>query len=121
MIIKRTIRQLDVLTIGSEGDEALPVFSFEEEAEMYLRFAAGAASEDWSVRETSVGELTSVLYGQCASVGQVALDPLPQVCGGALAGLCGVHREEFVRRLMGEVNSTSVLRRLRRQDRPAEC
>lgn len=78
LITTHKISQLEVLTIGSEGDEALPVFSFKEEAEMYLCFWAGAASEDWNVRQTSIGELTSVLYGQCASVGQVALDPLPE-------------------------------------------
>jgi hypothetical protein len=103
LITKYESRSLEVLTMSSEdgGDaHVLPVFSFEEEAQMYLRFWAGTASEGWRVRETSVGELASVLYGPCASVSRVALDPLPEVCGGSLLDLLSVERDAFVEVLL---------------------
>lgn len=108
LITRHKISQLEALTIGSEDDEqALPVFSFEEEAQMFLRFWAGAASGDWKVRETSVGELASMLYGPCEGVSKVALDPLPEVCGGLLLGLLSVERNEFVRVLLEGQFSTA--------------
>jgi hypothetical protein len=114
LITKYESRSLEVLTMSSEddGDDAcvLPVFSFEEEAEMYLRLWAGTASEGWRVRETSVGELASVLYGPCASVSRVALDPLPEVCGGSLLDLLSVERDEFVQVLLEGQFSTAAQR-----------
>ena len=55
-------------------EKALPVFSFEEEARMFLELGA---LDGWRVREPAVGKLTSVLFGPCAGVRRVALDPLP--------------------------------------------
>ena len=98
--------RVEVLTIGSNDEEALPVFSFEEEAQMFLRLRADDPAAKWKVRETSVGELTSVLYGPCRKVKRVALDPLPEACGGALNSLLSVRREKFVRGLLGENAST---------------
>jgi hypothetical protein len=53
----------------------LPVFSFEEEADMFLRL--GDYDNQWRTRESCAGELVSVRYGPCADVKSVALDPLP--------------------------------------------
>ncbi len=96
LIAKHKISQFEVLTIGSEDDEAVPVLSFEEEANMYLHLRAETSSEDWRVRETSVGELTSLLYGPCEGVSKVALDPPPEVCGGPLISLLSVECDEFL-------------------------
>ena len=83
-----------VLTIETGGEEeALPVFSFEEEAEAFL--SLGALGTHWGIRETTPGELVSMLYGPCAGVGRVALDPLPELGGEAIVGLVSLSRERF--------------------------
>ncbi len=61
---------LEVFTIGSD---VLPVFSFREEAQMFL--GLGHAADSWQVKETTGGELVSVLYGPYREVEHVALDP----------------------------------------------
>lgn len=87
------------------GGKALPVFSFAEEAELFLGLggAEGAADEgDWRVWRTEAGELASVLLGPCRGVGRVALDPMPEVGAGPVNRLASVGRERFVRFLLGE-------------------
>ena len=79
-----------VFTIGSN---VLPVFSSEEEAEMFLGF--GHAADGWQVKETTCGELVSVLYGPCRGAGHVALDPVP-----GLVELVSLSRKAFVRALL---------------------
>ncbi len=99
LIVKRESRQLDVLTTNLFGTgEALPVFSFEEEARMFLEHRA--LRRPWRVRKTTAGELISVLFGPCAAVERVALDPLPDVGAEALVYLASMHREGFVEFLM---------------------
>ena len=79
--------------------EALPVFSFEDEARMFLELGAPGG---WRVRETTAGELTSVLCGICANVDRVVLDPVP--LPGPLIegfnGLLSMEREAFVGSLL---------------------
>jgi|SRR5215208_150048 hypothetical protein len=65
--------QREVLTLTHGGSEVLPVFSFREEAEMYLLMER--LGSDWQIRETDVGELAWVFSEQCARVRSVALDP----------------------------------------------
>ena len=61
MIVDDEARRMDVLTTNlATGEEALPVFSFEDEARMFLEL--GALGADWRVRVTSPGELISVLF-----------------------------------------------------------
>lgn len=65
----------DVFTIDPDGrGEALMVFGFEAEAELF----AGFEEAGWQVRETTPGEIISVLHGPCAEVERVVLDPLPR-------------------------------------------
>ena len=66
--------------VGSK--EALAVFSHPEEAEMFVRMV-GADAESWRVRETSAGEVVSLLYGPCRGAKTVALDPLPEALAAA--------------------------------------
>jgi hypothetical protein len=90
-----------VLTINPDGvEETLPVFSFEEEAKLFLRF--GTPGTGWRIRETTAGELISVLYGPCANVEKVALDPPPEVAGKALICLVSLSRKDFVRVLINK-------------------
>lgn len=80
--------------------ETLPIFSHEEEAEIFLWL--GAPGAGWRARETTAGELVSLLYGPCADVGKVALDPLPLFGDEAMAGLVSLLREDFMQKLMDE-------------------
>jgi hypothetical protein len=95
LIVKDEARRIDVLTSRlTSGEEALPVFSFEDEARMFLEL--GALGGDWRVRVTTPGELISVLFCLCASVKRVALDPLPHPDGAALNHLMSMEREAFM-------------------------
>jgi hypothetical protein len=86
-------------TILASGREALPVFSFEDEARMFLELGT---SGGWRVRETTTGELTSVLCGLCANVDRVVLDPvpLPSRLSEGLNELLSMEREAFMASLL---------------------
>ena len=88
--------RLEVFTTSlASGEEATPVFSHEEEAEMY--FILGQVGCDgWQARQSTAGELISALYGPCASVERVALDPLPEMAAERTVGLVSLGRERFV-------------------------
>ena len=92
---------MEALTVA--GDEALPVFSFREEAEMFLRL--GAFGLGWQTRLATPGELVSVLHGSCAGVRKVALDPLPEVCGSAWMCVVSLDRRAFLRTLGSETHA----------------
>ena len=85
-----------MLTIAGGG--TLPVFSFGEEAEMFLRL--GTLEAGWEAGRFTTGGLVSMLRGSLAGVGRVALDPLPEVCGKELVRLVSVDRYDFVRVLL---------------------
>ncbi len=93
--------RVDALTIGlASGEEALPVFSFEDEARMFLEL--GAPDGNWQVRVTAGGELASVLCGPCASIDRVVLDPIP-LRGSVVEGLydlLSLGREVFIGSLL---------------------
>jgi hypothetical protein len=85
----------------------LPVFSFEEEAKMFLRFEM-SGNPSWRVRESTVGELALVLLGPYTSVKKVALDPLPVEVGGeAMMSLVSLERERFLLSLVDESELSS--------------
>ena len=101
LIVRRDNTRMKVLTISPCCNrETLPVFSFKEEAEMFLRLTM--PGKGWYVRETTTGELISVLYGPCAGVERVALDPPPEIFGEAMTDLVSLRRERFVRVLIGK-------------------
>jgi hypothetical protein len=92
--------QPDLLTVDLDGTgEALPVFSFEEEAEMFLWLQT--TEDGREVRETTPGQLVSILYGPCADVGRVMLDPLPEIGARMQISLLGLDRNDFVESVMG--------------------
>jgi hypothetical protein len=92
---------MEVLTIDAGGETVLPVFSFQEEGEFFLSLEAAEA--DWWPRQTTTGELVSLLLGLCARVDKVALDPLPSLGEREIVELVSTGRRRFVRYLMGEV------------------
>ena len=87
------------LLADCDGEKALPVFSGEGEAEMFV-WLGGAFEDGWRVRETSAGELVSILCGLCAGVGRVAIDPSPGMAADAIR-LISVSRKRFVSRIVG--------------------
>jgi hypothetical protein len=98
---------MEVLVLSLAGGEGvvLPVFSFEEEAELFVRLGASFAGGGWLARETGAGELASLLLGPLSGVGRVALDPLPlDPLPGRLAeavvGLVSTDRASFIERLL---------------------
>jgi hypothetical protein len=92
--------QPDLLTVDLDGaGQALPIFSFEEEAEMFLWLQT--TEDGREVRETTPGQLVSILYGPCADVGRVMLDPLPEIGARVQNSLLGLDRNDFVESVMG--------------------
>ncbi|MDQ3604054.1 MAG: hypothetical protein M3385_09390, partial [Actinomycetota bacterium] len=97
---KNGFGQPDLLTVDLDGaGEALPVFSFEEEAEMFLWLQT--TEDGREVRETTPGQLVSILDGPCADVGRVMLDPLPEIGASMQISLLGIDRNDFVESVMG--------------------
>ena len=96
-IAKTEYGRIEALTIDLDGQEAMPIFSFREEAEMFIRFEAGGG---WSIREASAGELASLLSGPYSGVKMVALDPLPEICDEGMTHLVSVGRKDFARTLL---------------------
>ena len=90
---------LEPLCVYAGTSKVMPVFSFEEEAEMFLHLG-GYESSGWRARESCAGELVSVLLGPCADVGGVALDPLPEMLEDGTIGLVEVGRRRFVGQLL---------------------
>ena len=70
LIVTRSHGRMEVLTIDAGGETVLPLFSFQEEVELFLQLQAKGA--DWWPRETTTGELVSLLLGLCAPVDKVA-------------------------------------------------
>ena len=95
-------RMRDALTLdpGSHGG-LLAVFSFKEEAEAFLNLLEDDQRSDWRSRQTTAGELVSILLGPCAGVRGVALDPLP-LFSRAMLRFVSVNRKRFVQELLEE-------------------
>ena len=98
LITNRNDARMGVLTLGSD-EEVLPGFSFEEEAETFLWLEA--AEMGWRARRAAAGEVISLLYGACAEVKKVALDPLPVANGEMVVDLLCWSRENFLRSCVG--------------------
>ena len=99
LIARNHSDRVEALTIESGNGRALPVFSFEEEAELFL--GLGSVGQDWWVRESGAGEIVSVLYGPCAGVRSVVLDPLPEMVADGAVDLVRLSRKRFVEQLVG--------------------
>jgi hypothetical protein len=94
LVVRDGVGRMEPLTTELNGGRrALTVFSFEEEATLFLRLCT---RRGWRVRATGTGDLLSILTGPCREVELVALDPLPQNEAGALNGLLCVDRQRFV-------------------------
>jgi len=101
LIAKTEYGRVEFLTTArdEDGGETLPVFGYEEEAEMFLHL--GGYGDSWSARESSSGEIVSVLYGPCSGVEGVALDPLPEMMDDETLALVRLGRKRFLGWLLG--------------------
>jgi hypothetical protein len=94
LLAKRRRDRLEVLTTSlADGRRVLPVFSFEEEADLYLWLGIRGS---WRVRQTEVGELLSLLYCLCNKVDLVALDPISDGETDVMDRLVSLERERFM-------------------------
>lgn len=89
----------EVLTLGAgdgvEGDGTiLPVFSFEEEALLFLRLSG--FKDGWRTSKSGASGLASVLSDACPDARHVALDPIPEIGPHGPHDLVSLSREEFV-------------------------
>ena len=109
LITKDITSRMDMFTTHLCDDrKALVVFSFEEEAQMFLDFRLATSGGGCRVRQTSVGELVSVLYGPCSDTRKVVLDPVPEAGREELVELLGMHRDDFLRFLLGEEGPSTL-------------
>jgi len=77
----------------------LPVFASAGAARDFLQ--CGGAGGDWQVRESTAGELISLMIGHLSHVDRIFLDPVFGVfVGGAEPRIAS--KQEFVAVLMGE-------------------
>lgn len=97
LISCRQNNRLRVLTVFSaSGRETVPVFGTEEAAKSFL--GCGGFGPGWRVRETTAGELISLLLSHLHDVDLVSTDP----SGPTDMGLVGSSKKEFISILMGE-------------------
>jgi hypothetical protein len=100
LIARREGTRLEVLTLCAQaGGEALPVFETEGTALAFLR--SGGLGGGWRVRESTAGELVSLLMGHLPRVELVVLDPALGVVAEDAEQL-SASKKEFVEALMGE-------------------
>lgn len=113
LISKRRGGRTEVLTISVGGEEALPVFSFEEEARLFWLFED--LGSDWKVGETTVAEMRHALFGPRMRARAVVLDPLPAILGEETNLLVTLGRERFARTLGGTEPDAKVAGRTHRR------
>ena len=104
LIVSQETGLQEALTIGlGDGKEALPVFSWADEAELFLGLS-GLGGDGWRIAESTAGNLASVLAEDSyAGVGFVALDPFPEMANvalGAMIALVSLSRPSFLNHLL---------------------
>ncbi len=111
LIVKNDAQRTEALTVGlGEGRRALPIFSFPDEAGLFLKLG-GFARDGWRVNESTSGELLSTLVEDLPEVGYVALDPLPEmvhVMFGTAISLAALSRQRFIHRLVAGRKSAAA-------------
>ncbi len=94
LITKRRRGRVNVSAVRlADGRSVLPVFSFKEEAALFLR---RGGRESWQVRRAEAGELLSLLCGPYREVELVALDPMSGAEADAVNRLVSLKRERFI-------------------------
>ena len=101
LLVRDTEDGSEVFTtkLSNGGGRMLSVFSFEEEAEMFLCFRG--TQDDWQTRELSPEGLRSLFYTVLDDVVCVTLDPIPENSFLDTSALLNVTRQDFIARLEG--------------------
>jgi hypothetical protein len=101
MVLEGSPQALPLTVYLSDGTtEAMALFSGEEEAMMFCHFCEKGASTN--IRQTTTGEVISLLYCPWCAAEHVALDPLPEILGRRLLlGLLTLSRGDFALRFAG--------------------
>ncbi len=94
----------------SNGGRMLSVFSFEEEAEMFLCFRG--PRDGWRTREISPGELRPLFYTVLDDVVCVTLDPIPENSCLDTSALLSITRQDFMARLGDSAVETELYQAL---------
>ena len=100
LISRHTHHRMEVWVSPVNDEQAMPVFSTPRAAGEYLR--SKNLGIDWHVRESTAGELVSLLMGHVADVGTVVLDPPPGVSASKDSSLNCLSKEAFIGSLMKE-------------------
>ena len=103
LLVKNERCRTEVLTVN--GGRTLPAFSGKGEAEIFLLLGEETFEQRWHVRETSAGELVSLLSGPHAGVRSVALDPSPTMVETETIGLVSLGRKRFLGRILALVKN----------------
>ena len=82
---------------------AVALFSFEDEALLYLGLRGWDVADGLRARRVSGAGLLSLLCGRWVGYRSVALDPIPELDAGTLLPLTTTSRERFVRFLRSVV------------------
>lgn len=104
----------EVLTLGDGSGgkldgSILPVFSFEEEALLFLRSFEEEAllllrlsgySGRWRISKSGIWDLAWVLSDACRDIRRIALDPIPEIGPHGPHDLVSLSRKEFVELLV---------------------
>ncbi len=103
LIVRQETDWQEALTIDlGDGKEALPVFSWAEEAELFLGLG-GLEGGGWRIAESTSKDLASMLAEDSyTGVGFVALDPFPEMVNaalGAMIALVALSRQSFLNHL----------------------
>lgn len=108
LIEKRGEERTETLTIRLDGaQEALPVFSFPDEARLFVSLG-GFEKSGWRVVESTSSALLLALANGAQRVEYVALDPLPEMMDlifGTSISLVILSRWRFVHSLVGDRRS----------------
>ena len=105
LIARLENNRLRVLTLtAASSGETLPVFGTRRAAHDFLR--DGGFGGGWRVRESTAGELISLLMGHLADVESIALDPRPGLAVSD-ASLDSTSKRDFITALMDESLSAS--------------
>ena len=81
--------------LAGSASSSLLVFSHEEEADLFLSLSE-VGNDGWRARESTPGELISMLYRPYAGAKEGALDPLPEMVAQRTLALVSLSRECFM-------------------------
>ena len=102
LIIRNENNRLKVLTLHTESGDSLPIFDSASSARAFARSGSFGTNEGWHVRESTAGELISLLMGHIADVDLVSMNPRSSGANGEPGVPEIVDKREFINSLMNE-------------------